>query len=348
MAFFLFVIQFVAGAALASASSDLPSYSFLASNQNGAVNRQDFLTPHAFALPKFIPVVQGRARDSEIRLRIYSASTQSLTCRYRAKNQTTYALDFCGLDPHGTNLKISPDDTLIANVMQIEMNSCGLGCPAPAMQLLVSLDRFNEACGGFVVGSLHLFDDLHCQALDGPVLQWSGTNGVIDGNGHSILARNSSMGIFISGENGEFTVKNLDLSRSGVTGPQVFVASARKFQIRKSNLSYSAPATPNQERVALHLYRVENFSARSLEINTADVAIKVATEGGMQTNANITKCSLRNSVVAGIMLQSYDTTRLGNVSIQRNDLKGNPAGYSVWQVGTTKLGAGSSIKGNTQ
>ncbi len=148
--------------------------------------------------------------------------------------------------------------------------------------------------------------------------------------------------------NGNFVVKGLDLSGSGATAPQIFVESAKSLTVSKVNLSYSAPATSSQERVALHLYRVGEVSISGLVVNGADVGLKVATEQGTNTSLKMAGSSINHSVMAAVMLQSYDDTALGLVRIQGNDFSNNPAGYAVWQVGTTALGAGSFVGGNTQ
>jgi hypothetical protein len=78
------------------------------------------------------------------------------------------------------------------------------------------------------------------------------------------------------------------------------------------------------------------------------VAIKVGTDSGYRTAVSVTGATLTNATTAAIMLQSWDSTSLGRVTIESNDLKGAPPGYAVWQVGSTALGAGSVISGNTE
>lgn len=148
--------------------------------------------------------------------------------------------------------------------------------------------------------------------------------------------------------NGNFTVSNLDLSRSGATGPQIFAESAASITVSNTNLTYNTPAQSSQERTALHLYRVGSLTASKLTVAGSDVAVKVTTEQGTATKISITNSKLTNAVVAAVMLQSWDDTRFGLTTITGNVLTGAPQGYSIWQVGGVGLGSGSVISGNTQ
>jgi len=148
--------------------------------------------------------------------------------------------------------------------------------------------------------------------------------------------------------NGNFTVSNLDLSQSGALGPQIFSDSAKSLNVSNVNLTYTATGQQSQERTALHLYRVGSVNISNLTVTNSDVALKATTEMGTSTNVSVTGSTLTNASTAAIMLQSWDNTALGKVTISGNVLTGAPAGYAIWQVGTTALGAGSVLTGNTQ
>lgn len=147
---------------------------------------------------------------------------------------------------------------------------------------------------------------------------------------------------------GDFTVEEMNLGGTGATGPQIFVEQANSFTLSHVNLSYITGATANQERTALHLYRVGNAKLSQLIVNGADVGLKATTEQDTNTAITMSNSKITNSQVAGVMLQSFDATRFGLVKIKGNDLTKNPQNYSVWLVGESALGTGSDITGNTQ
>ncbi|MGZ3668306.1 MAG: right-handed parallel beta-helix repeat-containing protein [Bdellovibrionota bacterium] len=148
--------------------------------------------------------------------------------------------------------------------------------------------------------------------------------------------------------NGNFTVSSLDLSQSGAVGPQIFVDSAKSLNVSNTNLTYTATAQQSQERTALHLYRVANVNISKLTVTNSDVAFKATTEMGTSPNVTVTGSTFTNATTAAIMLQSWDNTAFGTVTITGNVLTGAPAGYAIWQVGSTAFGAGSVLTGNTQ
>jgi hypothetical protein len=147
--------------------------------------------------------------------------------------------------------------------------------------------------------------------------------------------------------NGNFSVSNLDLSKSGALGPQIFADSAASLSVSNTNLTYSATAAQSQERTALHLYRVGSVNVSGLTVTNSDVAFKATTENGTSTAINLTNSTLTGATTAAVMLQSWDSTIMGKTVITGNNLSGAPANYSIWQVNNIALGAGSNILGNT-
>lgn len=170
-------------------------------------------------------------------------------------------------------------------------------------------------------------------------------NAALNGSQNNVYS-GSRGALYLS--SGNFTITNLDLSRSGATGPQIFVDSAQNLSVSNVNLTYTAPALSSQEREALHLYRVGTATVSKLTVTNSDVGFKATTEMGTNTVINLTGSTLTNAKTAAVMLQSWDSTSFGKVSITGNKLTGAPAGYSIWTVGATSLGAGSVTSGNQQ
>jgi hypothetical protein len=128
----------------------------------------------------------------------------------------------------------------------------------------------------------------------------------------------------------------------------VNILGAESVSITNSNFSYTAPTTPNQERIALSLNKVKQATISGLKVNASDVAVKVTTEGGVASALTIKSSALQYSVVAGVMIQSYDATAFGNFDISNNDLRFNPAGMAIWKVNNAQVGAGSVFSNNQQ
>ena len=147
--------------------------------------------------------------------------------------------------------------------------------------------------------------------------------------------------------NGNFSVSNLDLSKSGALGPQIFADSAASVTVTNTNLSYSATAQQSQERTALHLYRVGSLTVSGLTVTNSDVAVKATTENGTATSISLTNSTLTGATTAAVMLQSWDSTIFGKTVITGNNLSGAPVNYSIWQVNNVALGSGSNTLGNT-
>ncbi len=48
------------------------------------------------------------------------------------------------------------------------------------------------------------------------------------------------------------------------------------------------------------------------------------------------------------MIQSYDSTAFGKVTLTSNNLSGAPAGYAIWKVAGTVVGSGSVNRDNKE
>jgi len=159
----------------------------------------------------------------------------------------------------------------------------------------------------------------------------------------------SEYGYYLSG--GSATVDGMNFMNSPVTKGPVFAADLASFTLTNSVLSIPSGPDPVQERVALHLYRVGQAQVSGLTAQGMDVAVKLATDTGIQSQLALTGSTLSGNAVAGVWIQSYDGTDFGNLTIQNNDLTSNPAGYAIHFAGisqATGIGPSSQIGPNQE
>jgi hypothetical protein len=130
-------------------------------------------------------------------------------------------------------------------------------------------------------------------------------------------------GIYL--KDGTFVLNNLSFSNSRIQKRAVFVDSALSFTANALDVGTSQVATPSQERVGLHLYKVASFAITQLSTSANDVGVKIATEGGVKSTGSVTDSVFQGNTTAGIMTTSYDGTAFGTMSLNSNTFQ-LPAG----------------------
>jgi len=112
-----------------------------------------------------------------------------------------------------------------------------------------------------------------------------------------------------------------------------------------SNLNYGVEGTAMQDRIGVHLYGVKNAVLDGVSVASADVGVKIATDGGVSGNVMIFRSRLTGEAVASVMVQSYDGTDIGRLDIEQNDFRDSAKG--VWFVGTTNASS-AAIQSNLE
>ena len=137
----------------------------------------------------------------------------------------------------------------------------------------------------------------------------------------------SSNGLYLSG--GNINVQNFSLATAAILNCPIYATNAY-LTINNTNLTPSSTPSLNQTRVGLSLYQIKTANISQLTVSGADVAVKIATDSGVQSGVAINSSTLTQSVVAGIMAQSFDNTLFGYINIQNSNLKLNPPNFAIW------------------
>lgn len=144
---------------------------------------------------------------------------------------------------------------------------------------------------------------------------------------------------------GDAIVALLDLSRAKIKSTELFFNHNRNVMLLSSNLNYGVEGTAMQDRIGVHLYGVKNAVLDGVSVASADVGVKIATDGGVSGNVMIVRSRLTGEAVASVMVQSYDGTDIGRLDIEQNDFRDSAKG--VWFVGTTNASS-AAIQSNLE
>jgi nitrous oxidase accessory protein NosD len=149
-------------------------------------------------------------------------------------------------------------------------------------------------------------------------------------------------GLALSG--GQLELVSLDFSQSNISGTAVFASAAQNVFISSSNLSTNTPGNSNQGRIGASFYRVEKVRVKSVIASNTDTGIFVSTDSGVSSDVRIHLSNFSNETLAGIRIQSNDSTAFGTLRIRHNDLSGSP--YGLWISNGTTYAADSVITPN--
>lgn len=147
--------------------------------------------------------------------------------------------------------------------------------------------------------------------------------------------------IYFSGK--RLVVDRLDLSQAAILESTITLMGSEDVTIRRSNLSSLLGPSESGTRIGINAYKVQQLTVQNSVINDQDVAVKVATEQGIQTVLRVQNSIIQGSALAGVMIQSFDQTEFGTVKVRGNDIAPSNANLTVWLVGNTVLGPKSKI-----
>ena len=154
-------------------------------------------------------------------------------------------------------------------------------------------------------------------------------NMTFDGSHNVNTITGSTNGWYLTG--GSYNVQNFSMNSNAysVTKTQIFVAEVNNFNMNSMTLAGSG-GNAAQEAYGVHAYKTSNVSINNSTIQNYNVGVKVATDGGVTSNINVSSGNISNNTFAGIMAQGYDNTQLcpniNNVSYSNN------GSYNLWKV----------------
>ncbi len=129
----------------------------------------------------------------------------------------------------------------------------------------------------------------------------------------------SSSAFYLTG--GDFRIENLPLTNQLIHKRHFMVESVSSVVFKDVDLTSLAPATADQDRIAIDMYRVEKFAMSDVTIKNHDVGVKIATDGGVSTSGSIVDTSFSGMSFAGLYAVSWDDTALGTIKIVDSEFK---------------------------
>ncbi|MFZ4715569.1 MAG: hypothetical protein ACOYL6_17730 [Bacteriovoracaceae bacterium] len=150
-----------------------------------------------------------------------------------------------------------------------------------------------------------------------------------DGSNNVNILTGSTNGWYLTGGTFSFQNMNINSNSTTVTKTQIFVAEANNISLSSVQLSGSG-GNSAQEAYGLHAYKANNVIVNNCGFQNYNVGVKVATEGGANSNINVSAGSITNNTFAAIMIQGYDNTQLcPNIN---NVYYANNSVFNLWRV----------------
>lgn len=129
----------------------------------------------------------------------------------------------------------------------------------------------------------------------------------------------SSSGFYLTG--GDFKIESLSLTNQLIHKRHFMVDSVSSIEFKNVSLTSLAPATVNQDRIAIDMYRVEKFEIEDVTIKGHDLGVKIATDSGVQTQGLIKETLFSGHSFSGLYAVSWDDTALGTIKLLDSEFK---------------------------
>lgn len=129
----------------------------------------------------------------------------------------------------------------------------------------------------------------------------------------------STSGFYLSG--GDFKIEDMTLAGQLIKKRHFMVDSVKSISFKDVNLTSIAPATADQDRIAIDMYRVEKFALEDVVLKNSDVGLKIATDGGVATAGTIKDTQFQGQSFAGLYMVSWDDTAFGTVKMKNTKFK---------------------------
>lgn len=146
-------------------------------------------------------------------------------------------------------------------------------------------------------------------------------------------------GIYLAG--GDVSLHDFSLFRERLARVGVFADSLDSLSVSNVDVRSQSPATADQGRIGMDLYRVANFTVTGLDGSGNDVGVKLETELGVDPAGKISGCRFLDDVVSGILVVSYDGTPYGLLSFVKNCYREAAPALHVLVIPGTVVAAGS-------